>query len=198
MGHFIVPVFAMFLFSATVFANESSGTLDLDDKRNQTMKEFKDSQIPDPEKISNLAKNVFSKPLKEQKTDELESLAKEANYYANLVTYIMDGYDGFRRDMYKYNFVLEQVAPVRDKYVVLSNKYKGIRNKAYFNIGMKHKAGGNFLKAYLFFRDAYRLGSFDCGKEKPKEHCLRWKAEQEMKALLAINDIESYVSWQKK
>lgn len=184
------------MFSSNVFATETPETLDLDAKRDEVRKAFKGGKIPDPKKLMDLSEMVFVKPLGEQKMRDLKIIALQANQYANLVGFIENRYDDYNISNYGYGFVLKKSVPIRDQYVVLADKYKSIRDTAYFNIGMKLKANGKPMEALLYFKDSFRLEAFDCGKEKPKEKCLRWMAEQEMKSLLSIKTIESYVTWE--
>ena len=53
------------------------------------------------------------------------------------------------------------------------------------------------MAALLFFRDAFRLSSFDCGEEDPR-NCMRWLAEQEMQKLIGTDDITAFTTWQSK
>jgi len=62
-------------------------------------------------------------------------------------------------------------------------------------MGLIAKKKGENLRAYLYFKDAFRLSSFDCGPGKPVKGCMRWKAEQEMQKLLGLSDVEAYRSW---
>ena len=155
-----------------------------------------ESVIPDPDGIRRIAKEIFSKPISDQDADVLQSLAKQSNSYANMVNFIKDEYDDFRRENYSYDFVLEKLNPSLGHYARIVNEFLAIRNRAYFNLGMKAKETGNNVPALLWFRDAYRLSSFECGKDQARETCMRWKAEQELQKLLGLSAVKAYVTWQ--
>lgn len=173
----------------------AQSTLDIDEQRAATLEKL-ESDVPDPDGIRKIAKETFSKPISDQDTDVLQSLAKQANSYANMVNFIKDEYDDFRRENYSYDFVLEKLSPSLGHYTRIVNEFLTIRNQAYFNLGMKAKEAGDNVPALLWFRDAFRLSSFDCGKSQARETCMRWKAEQEIQNLLGLSSIKAYVTWQ--
>ena len=123
--------------------------------------------------------------------DQLKTIAEKSNKAANMVDYIQEEYAEYYRENSRYDFVQKKVAPAHDAYVRLANSLKDIRNKTYLELGVRLEKTGDIGTAFFYYRDAYRLSEFDNnGKEG-----VRYKAEQEMKRLLGINDIESYVSW---
>lgn len=176
-------------------AENGANKLTIDDQREETLKELSRSAMPDIAGIKDTSKKVFSKPLDQQSSDELKSLASDANYAANLVGMIEKKYDDYLRENYRYDFIKDKAQPVRFAYTDVSNALKSIRNRAYLNLGEKAKNAGDMLKAFLYFRDAYRLSTFDCGPGKSPESCIRWLAEQEMQKLLQLSHIKAYVSW---
>lgn len=173
----------------------AQSTLDIDEQRAATLNKL-DSVIPAPGKVREIAKELFSKPLAEQDTEVLQSLAKQSNSYANMVNFIKDEYDDYRRESYRYDFVLKKLSPTLRSYSQVVNEFLGIRNQAYFNLGLKEKEAGNHIQALVWFRDAYRLSVFDCGKDQAPQECMRWKAEREMQKLLGLSSITAYVTWQ--
>jgi len=126
--------------------------------------------------------------------EELIQAGKRSNAAANFVGYIQEEYADYYRDNYKYDFVQKKISPSHDKYVALGNKLKGIRNTAYLLIGLKLKEEGRVGEAFFYFRDAFRLSTFDGYKKS--DPGTRYIAEQEMKEILGIKDIESYKTWQ--
>ena len=152
--------------------------------------------IPDGEVVKNTAKTEFAKTIEEQSVDTLTELAKDANTLANLVGKLYDGYEGFNREMYNYEFVVKEVqkATVLVEYENLDSEFKTIRNRAYIYLGKKALEKKQEMKAFLFFSDAYRLSYFSC--VEGKSQCVRYEAEQLMKELLGITG-ESYVHWKK-
>ena len=167
---------------------------DVEKLRIELVKKWGEDGLVKPYDIRKKAKVLFSKPLEEQTISELKKVAKSSNTAANLVEFILEEYEDYYRDNYKYDFVQTKVAPFHDKYVELSNELKGYRNKAYFNLGKKLKAKGKSLAALFYFRDAYRLSSFT---ESEGDHKgMRYNAERELKALLGIDDIPSFIYWQ--
>ena len=113
-----------------------------------------------------------------------------------MVNFIKDEYDDFRQENYRYDFVLKKLKPSLGQYTQVVNEFLAIRNQAYFNLGTKAKNAGNNVPALLWFRDAFRLSGFDCGKNQARETCMRWKAEQEIQNLLGLSSIKAYVTWQ--
>lgn len=144
-----------------------------------------------------MARATFALPLNQQSEDVLKQIATKANLYANFVGFIEQSYDSYRREMFRYDFVTKPVERAREPYAELSNRFKDLRNQAYFNLGSKARDEGKNLEALLYYRDAYRLSSFECGKDGSK-NCARWHAEIEIQKLLRITKIQPYVTWQKK
>ena len=173
----------------------AQSTLDIDEQREATLEKL-DADVPDPNEIRVLASRIFSEPTSDQDADVLKSLAKQSNSDANMVYFIKDEYEDYRRENYKYDFVLEKLDPSLGHYTRIVNEFLDIRNQAYFNLGMKAKEAGENVPALLWFRDAFRLSSFDCGKNQVRETCMRWKAEQELQKLLGLSSIKAYVTWQ--
>ncbi len=133
----LLNMFRMLLVATLLFAASpafTQSTLDIDEQRSATLEKL-EAYIPDPNEIRKIAKETFAEPIADQDMDVLESLAKQANSYANMVGFIVDDYDDFRRENYRYDIVLRKLEPVRDTYVRVSNEFKDIRNQAYFNLG---------------------------------------------------------------
>ena len=139
----------------------AQSTLDIDEQRAATLNKL-DFVIPAPGEVREIAKQLFSKPLAKQDTEVLKSLAKQSNSYANMVKFIQDEYDDYRRENYRYDFVLKKLSPTLRSYSQIVNEFLGIRNQAYFNLGLKEEEAGNHIEALVWFRDAYRLSVFDC------------------------------------
>lgn len=192
-------VLTSFIVVMSVCSGAFAGdTLEIDDKRAQDLKKFESLDIPEPKVIEEFAKAVFSKPISQQPVNDLKTIAKQANQYANLVGRILSEYASYYRDNYRYEFVQKKVVGAHDSYVKEGNKFKRLRDQAYFNLGLKMKSENNKLQAFFYFNDAFRLSEFDCGKGVEKTSCMRWKAEQEMQKILSISHIKSYVTWQTK
>jgi hypothetical protein len=149
-----------------------------------------------PEAIREIANAEFSKPVHEQDPETLETIAKEANIYSNLVTKITDEYNDYLRDNSRYDFVTEEVrkATIVAYLLNLDSEFKTFRNQAYLNLGFLSQAEGREMEAFLYFNDAFRLSAFDC--PDGIEQCIRYQAEQQMKTLLNIGG-DSYVYWKK-
>ena len=183
-------------FEMSATAAEKTGTLNLDIQREEALKAFKVESVPNSRQIEKLSSSVLAKPVAQQSEEELQLVASQANRMANLISGILQEYSSYYHENYRYNFIQTKVADPHVAYARLSNKFISIRNLAYFNLGLKMKEKGESLRAYLYFKDAFRLSIFDCVKDADPNSCMRWKAEQEMKSLLSIEDIQSYVSWQ--
>jgi hypothetical protein len=172
------------------------GASAIDRRRKEDLAEFGKSSIPAPGPIREKAKQVFAKPVAEQSEGELDTLAREANIFTNLITNISDEYKSQYNQNSRYEFVTKKLGPPHEAYQRIRNEFIDIRNNAYFNLGIKLRDAGRPLESFMYFRDAFRLSLFDCGKGKQKEQCMRWKAEQEMQKILKIEGITSYVDWQ--
>ncbi|MBT5503065.1 hypothetical protein HOK15_02540 [Candidatus Falkowbacteria bacterium] len=190
MYKFIIVAISIFVLSSTSYAD---GKEDYEKARLEQIKKWGGEGIPKPEKVAADAKSLFSKPLAEQTEEELKKMAKTANISANFVGYILEEYSSYYSDNYRYDFIQEKVGPYHDKYVQLSNDLKDYRNKAYFNLGKKMKESGKELEAFFYYKDAFSLASFT---ESEGEHKgMRYLAEQEMKALMGISEMGSFVYW---
>ena len=64
---------------------------------------------------------------------------------------ILNEYQDYRRDNYRYDFVVKKLAPFHDAYVELSNRMKSYRNQAYFNLGRKAAERGDEIAAFDWF-----------------------------------------------
>lgn len=178
-----------------IFTGNAHSQTSIEDERAKQLKEM-GVNIPNPENITKIAAEIFSKPVLEQDFDALETLAKDANTFANLVSKLREEYKDYIRQNSRYEFVTKEVeaAPALKEYVELDSKFKRIRNQAYLNLGKLALADGKQMKAFLFFKDAYRLSSFSC--YDGKDDCMRYEAEQELKKMLGVTS-ESYVHWEK-
>ena len=164
-------------------------------QREELMKRWGTDKLVHPANVEKLAEGIFAKPLEEQMITDLEKLAGGANRAANFIGFIQEEYSKYYRENYRYDFVQKEVAPFHDKYVEISNKLKAFRNRAYFNLGQKNRDAGNEIRAFFYFRDAFRLSAFT--QESGDHKGLRYKAEIEMKKLLGLGDIGTYTYWQK-
>ena len=189
----------LFLFyligCSIIFAGNVQSQSSIEDERAKQLKEMGVS-IPNPENITKLAAETFSKPVLEQDFETLKSLAKDANTFANLVSKVSDEYDDYLRENSRYEFLTKEVkaAPVVKEYLEIDSKFKLIRNQAYMNLGRLALADGNQMQAFLFFKDAYRLSTFSC--YEGKDNCMRYQAEQELKKMLGVSS-DSYIHWKK-
>lgn len=198
MGRILI-VFALAWITTVGSATAgSSGTLSLDKEREKALKEFDVSEIPNPDTVRKTADAIFGKKLDAQSEKELRQIAKQANKLTNLIGAILSEYASYYRENYRYDFIQKKVMGPHDEYIRASNEFIGIRNQAYFNLGLKAKQAKMNLRAFFYFKDAFRLSSFDCEDGSPEVTCLRWQAEQEMKKLLSLTDIQSYVRWKAK
>jgi hypothetical protein len=189
----MILIFAAILLvvaSSFSFAGENE---DIEKLREEQLRKWGTEGILKPKKVTKEIESYLGKPLNKQSVKDLKLLAKQANTAAKLVGFVLEKYSAYYRDNYKYDFVQEKVAPFHDKYVYLSNGLIDYRNQAYFNLGLLTLANGKEVEAFFYFKDAYRLSSFTASPESPKG--MRYKAEQEMKKILAIEDIPSFLHW---
>lgn len=187
----IASIVASF-WSVSGAAQDFSG---IDGEREKQLQEM-GVLLPDPESIRKIADEEFKKPIETQDVDVLKKLAKDANTFANLVGKLTNEYDDYYRANSRYDFVTSEItkSPALRAYQAADNRFKSIRNKAYFNLGLIYKNRGENMQAFLHFDDAFRLSVFDC--DEGAADCLRYAAEKEMQALLGLEG-EPYVYWKK-
>ncbi len=172
-------------------AQGNTGTLSIEKERQEALKEFNITEVPNLDAIRSATNDLFAKPIEEQSTESLKTLAKLANQAANLVNYIYEEYDDFYRENYEYDSLRKDViGPAREHREVV-NEFVDIRNKAYFNLGIIARDAGKTMEAFLYFRDAFRLSGFNCWETVPNK-CMRRKAEQELQKLLELSHIKAY------
>lgn len=185
-------------FIALAFNTVVAQELITPDKERQSMlSNLGPGEIPDPTIIEKEGIALLMLPIEQQSTEDLEKLASNANKLANLIGMIQKEYSSYYSSNYKYDFIQSAVAPPHDQYVVKINNFQAFRNRSYMNLGEKAEQRGEPMKAFLYYRDAFRLSGFDCESKLRSKTCMRLQAEEKMKKILRINDIESYVSWQK-
>ena len=191
------PILALLIMLLCVFfpvLAQDASSEDIEATRSEMLKRWGVDGLVKPSDVEANAKTILSQPLAEQVDDELRQLAKQANAAANFVGFILEEYQKYYRDNYRYDFVQSKVAPFHDAYVGLSNRLKSYRNQAYFNLGKKAVQRGDEMTAFFLFRDAYRLSTFteDQGNYKG----MRYLAEVEMKKLLRMEHIGTFIYWQ--
>lgn len=126
--------------------------------------------------------------LKKASNAELASLASDCNRAANLIGVILSEYDSYERDNYRYDVILKQVREKRLPMETLRQRLLGSRNSIYFEQAVRLRDAGSGMLAFLTFRDAFRLSPFEGDG-------MRLKAEQEMKQLLGMADLPSFVEF---
>lgn len=192
----LARVAILVIFSTAFSHSLVAQSLDLlNDERTKQLQEL-GVLLPNPQEIRATAAEEFAKPKLEQDAGVLEKLANAANSYSNLVHKITDEYNDYLRENSRYDFVTEDVrkASVVTSLLELDSEFKGIRNRAYVNLGIIAKEEGREMEAFLFFNDAFRLSVFDCAHGA--ENCTRYEAEQHMKSMLGVEG-DSYIYWQK-
>ena len=175
-------------------AQDESVEEDVESARAELLKRWESDGLVKPRDVDAMAEAILDRPLAEQAGEDLEALAKRANAAANFVGHLLEEYEGYYRKNYRYDFVQEKVAPFHDAYVGLSNRMKSYRNQAYFNLGLQAAERGDQIRAFFYFRDAYRLSSFTEGGQTREG--MRYRSEIEMKKLLEIEEIGTFVDWQ--
>lgn len=166
---------------------------DIEAARLEMVKRWGVDGIVKPSEVEAKAKILLGLPLADQPDDQLRELAKLANAAANFVGFILEEYQEYYSDSYRYDFVQKKVAPFHDAYIKVSNRLKAFRNQAYFNLGKKACDRGDELTAFFYFRDVYRLSTFtdDQGDHKG----MRYLAEIEMKSLLGMTSTGTFIYW---
>jgi hypothetical protein len=183
--------------AATAQAQPTSAPADIEHQRDEQMEPLRKAGVPSPQQIRDAAKRIFALPTAQQLEPELRSLAIEANAYANLVQRLADPYQRDLRENSQYAFVRNALSPPLEAYEKLGNEFKGIRNKAYFNLAEKAGARGDKIEAFFLYNDAYRLESFDCvgSNGLARGDCLRIAAEERLRQLLEITAPKPYTYW---
>ncbi len=118
---------------------------------------------------------------------ELKEAARKVNAAANYVGYIYDEYSNYSRSSL---YAKAQVGSALSAYVSIGNKLQDVRNNAYIQIGDMLKDDRRITEAFFYYRDAYRLATF-----ASREESSRYVAEQKMKEILGLHDIESYIPY---
>ena len=190
----ILALLVMLLCSILPALAQDASSEDIEATRSEMLKRWGVDGLVKPGDVEANAKTILSRPLAQQVDDELRELAKQANAAANFVGFILEEYKKYYRDNYRYDFVQSKVAPFHDAYVELSNRLKSYRNQAYFNLGKKAAQRGDEMTAFFLFRDAYRLSTFTEGQGDHKG--MRYLAEVEMKKLLGMEHIGTFIYWQ--
>lgn len=126
--------------------------------------------------------------LKKAADAELASLAVDCNRAANLIGVILSEYDSYERENYRYDVVIKQVREKRLPMESLRQQLLGSRNNIYFEQAVRLRDAGSGMRAFLTFRDAFRLSPFEGDG-------MRLKAEQEMKKLLGMEGLPSFVEF---
>ncbi|MBI5850972.1 MAG: hypothetical protein HZB39_08080 [Planctomycetes bacterium] len=181
------------LFTSPQAPAQEPQSEDIEAARSELLKRWGVDGLAKPAEAESKAKALLDRPLAEQPDDQLLALAKQANAAANFVGFILEEYQQYHRDNFRYDFVQEKVAPFHDAYVELSNRLKSYRNQAYFNLGKKAAGRGDEMTAFFYFRDAYRLSSFT--EDKGDHKGLRYQAEVEMKRLLGLESMGTFIYW---
>jgi hypothetical protein len=166
---------------------------DIEAARSEMLKRWGVDGLVKPSNVEDTAKTLLGRPLAEQPEDQLRELAKRANAAANFVGFILEEYESYYREKYRYDFVQKKVAPFHDAYVRLSNRLKSYRNQAYFNLGKNAADRGDEMTAFFMFRDAYRLSTF--AEDEGDHKGMRYQAEIEMKKLLGLEGMGTFLYW---
>ena len=148
--------FAFAILIVLCFQNEAlAQNAEMDEERAKQL-ESMGMTIPNIEQIRELANQEFDKPIEDQSVETLKELAKQSNVLANLVAKITNEYDDYIRSNSRYEFVTDKVksAPAVSDYLSFDSEFKTIRNRAYFNLGLKTLNEGKKLEAFLYFNDA--------------------------------------------
>lgn len=166
---------------------------DIDGARSDLLKRWGSDGIVKPSEVDADALALLKRPLAEQSDAQLQELARRANVAANFVGFLLEEYESYYKENYRYDFVQQRVAPYHDAYVKSSNRLKAYRNQCYFNMGKKAAERGDNTTAFLMFRDSYRLSSFV--EEQGDHKGMRYQAEIEMKRLLGLENTDTFTYW---
>jgi len=179
-------IFILIFTPVHLFAEDSGG---IDDLRAKAVEKWSGTGFGDVNETLSYAKNILND--KNASIDELTTASTRANAAANFVGYITEEYDDYIRDNYQYDFVTNKVLPTFRLYQEKQNSLLNVRNEIFLRIGDMLKEQGKYTEAFFYYNDAFRLSIFETSDKG-----IRWKAEQEMKAMLGLNDIVSFITWQ--
>jgi hypothetical protein len=194
LSTFHLPIFLMLLSSPFSLSAQDASSEDIEAGRKLMLSRWGIDGLVQPNEVEVKAKEILGKPLAEQSEKSLQEVAKQANSAANFVGFILEEYQDYHRENYRYEFVQTKVTPFHDGYVAVSNRLKGYRNQAYYNLGKKAAERGDKVTAFFYFRDAFRLSQFT--KSEGDHKGMRYLAELELKKLLGIESIGTYLYWQ--
>lgn len=189
-----LPILFMLSASPLPLCAQDASSEDIEAGRKVMLSRWGIDGLVQPNEVEAKAKAVLEKPLSEQSEKSLQDVAKQSNSAANFVGFILEEYQDYYRENYRYEFVQKKVTPFHDGYVELSNRLKGYRNRAYYNLGKKAAERGDKVTAFFYFRDAFRLSQFT--KNEGDHKGMRYLAELEMKKLLGIESLGTFLYWQ--
>ena len=121
---------------------------------------------------------------------DLAFLAVECNRAERLLRMILDEYESYERANSNYDFIVKAVREKKMQMEVVRRLLTENRNSIYFEQAVRLRDAGETMRAFVTFHDAFRLSPFEGDG-------MRLKAEQEMKKLLGIDALPSYVTWEK-
>lgn len=176
-------LFIVFLFSIINFVYADAN---VDKERQEEIKKWEKSGIGDV----NLILIETTEILNDMEASEKNLLeaANKANSAANYVSYLQEEYADAYREYSRYDWITEKIIPAHDAYVGKANSLKNVRNEIYIRLGDISASKGKQVEAFMFYRDAYRLSTFRGAGVAG----VRYRAEQKMKEIIGLSEIESY------
>ena len=120
----------MLLSSPFSLSAQDASSEDIEAGRKLMLSRWGIDGLVQPNEVEVKAKAILGKPLAEQSENSLQEVAKQANSAANFVGFILEEYQDYHRENYRYEFVQKKVTPFHDGYVAFSNRLKGYRNQA--------------------------------------------------------------------
>ena len=158
----------------------------VDKDRQEEIQKWKKSGIGDVSAILSETEAVLNN--ESSSRNKLLEAAGKANSAANYVTYLQEEYADAYRENSRYDWITDKIVPGHDAYVGKANALKDIRNEIYIRLGDMSYENGDKLEAFMYYRDAYRLSTF----RGQGIDGARYRAEQKMKEILGLTEVESY------
>ena len=105
VGRAALAISATLLFACGVHAQaqDASAEEDVESARAELLKRWESDGLVKPRDVDAMAKAILDRPLAEQAGEDLEALAKRANAAANFVGHVLEEYQDYYRENYRYD-----------------------------------------------------------------------------------------------
>src|SRR5688572_10810613 len=105
----LMAVYALLICAPKAGSAQDAKQDDPDKARSEMLKRWGVSGLAKVGDVDTKATALLKLPLAEQSVENLEDLAKRANTVANLIGFILEEYNDYYRENYKYEFIQKRV-----------------------------------------------------------------------------------------